>query len=99
MRSLGSLIGSSFRVVERRARTPRGEFRKIRSMGCPMVVCPGPFRRLGHRGGIVEAPPLHRPETTATDGEEPRMLKGSNVPVPARSVRVEIGWQTAAGVP
>ncbi len=27
------------------------------------------------------------------------MLKGSNVPVPARSVRVEIGWQTASGVP
>ncbi|WP_059008387.1 TerD family protein [Streptomyces specialis] len=27
------------------------------------------------------------------------MLKGSNVPVPARSVRVEIGWNTAAGVP
>jgi tellurite resistance protein TerA len=27
------------------------------------------------------------------------MLKGANVPVTARSVRVEIGWQTAAGVP
>jgi tellurite resistance protein TerA len=29
----------------------------------------------------------------------PTMLKGSNVPVTARSVRVEIGWQTAAGTP
>ncbi|MDT0268796.1 TerD family protein [Streptomyces sp. DSM 44915] len=27
------------------------------------------------------------------------MLKGSNVPVPARAVRVEIGWRTAAGTP
>lgn len=27
------------------------------------------------------------------------MLKGANVPVAARSVRVEIGWRTAAGVP
>ncbi|MGK5533365.1 TerD family protein, partial [Streptomyces sp. URMC 129] len=27
------------------------------------------------------------------------MLKGANVPVPARSVRVEIGWITSAGTP
>ncbi|MDT0316781.1 TerD family protein [Streptomyces millisiae] len=27
------------------------------------------------------------------------MLKGANVPVPARSVRVEIGWNSSAGVP
>ena len=27
------------------------------------------------------------------------MLKGANVPVTARSVRVEIGWQTASGAP
>ncbi|UED82908.1 TerD family protein [Streptomyces profundus] len=27
------------------------------------------------------------------------MLKGSNVPVPARSVRVEIGWNASAGTP
>ncbi|RMI26208.1 TerD family protein, partial [Streptomyces triticirhizae] len=27
------------------------------------------------------------------------MLKGSNVPVPARAVRVEIGWNTSAGTP
>ncbi|WP_406859251.1 TerD family protein [Streptomyces sp. HUAS MG47] len=27
------------------------------------------------------------------------MLKGANVPVPARSVRVELGWRSSAGVP
>ncbi|WP_137990938.1 TerD family protein [Streptomyces vilmorinianum] len=32
-------------------------------------------------------------------GASMSMLKGANVPVPARSVRVELGWRSGAGVP